>query len=276
MKREQAVAKPDGSRDGHPTKSLLKLLIGLLAVFGSSSPAQHAPQTSGKAGSPIEVEAHKSRLKRVHVDLSGFALPPKPSNKDASVQIGAGTRGATPRVFLCAPLRAKSYTIRPTFYWGGAERHDFALTVYDSNGSPLYDVTTRTNSVTYPADAPTLKPGAEYSWTVQLVDALIPQAAEAVEFELVSLGDRKAIDQALKRIDGDSLQEQVRRAEIFVEARLWYDSVEAYSALIAKFPEHPELYDRRGEIYDQIPVTRNLADEDFKRAEQLRQQLQPK
>jgi hypothetical protein len=77
------------------------------------------------------------------------------------------------------------------------------------------------------------------------------------------------VQSALAPISGHGLQDQLRRAQIFEDARLWYDAVAAYSDVIAKFPDQAAAYERRGEIYDQIPETRELARADFANAEKL-------
>jgi hypothetical protein len=178
---------------------------------------------------------------------------------------------------LYAPHRGKSYNTTPTFYWGAGDgRNGFKLTVYDLDDKVVYETTVHGKSFTYPSSAPGLKPGDTYSWTIQLDGTIMAEPAQPVEIVLVSSEERNAIDQALKGIVGDSLGEQIKRAEIFVNARLWYDSVAIYSALVDKYPDHSELYNRRGEIYDQIPATRDLADNDFRRTEEVRQHPQPK
>ena len=95
------------------------------------------------------------------------------------------------------------------------------------------------------------------------------EPSEPVEFVVQSVEERKALQSALARISGHGLQDELRRAQIFEDARLWYDAVAAYSDVITKFPREPEAYKRRGEIYDQIPETRDLAETDFAHAEKL-------
>ena len=53
--------------------------------------------------------------------------------------------------------------------------------------------------------------------------------SEPVEFVVVSGPERKNSDAALKAITGDSNEAQIRRAEVFVDARFWYDAIAAYS-----------------------------------------------
>jgi len=172
--------------------------------------------------------------------------------------------------FLYAPHRAKSYSANPTFSWGQpGSMNEFTLRVYDSSDNVVFEETVHGKSYTYPTSAPALRPGETYSWSVQLAAGLMAEPAEPVEFVVQSLEERKPVQSALEKIAGHGAQDQLRRAQVFEDARLWYDAVAAYSDVIAKFPREPEAYKRRGEIYDQIPETRELAEADFAKAEKL-------
>jgi hypothetical protein len=246
-------------------KKLVPFLIGLVAIaVGGSASAQQPPQAGGQSNSLPATDPHKTRPKRVHADLSGFELSPKPP----AIQVGGGTRGGLPGPVLYAPGRGKSYTTTPSFHWNLSDaRNDFKLTVYDSDDKVVYETTVHGTSFTYLASAPALKLGSTYSWTVQLVGTIMAAPAQPVEFVLLTSDERQVIDQGLKSIVGDSLDEQIKRAEIFVNGRLWYDTIEAYTTLIARYPDEADLYNTRGEIYDQIPATRELAEKDFARAD---------
>jgi hypothetical protein len=240
-------------------------VIALACMGQTQQPAGSEP------GKPANVDSGASHPKRVRADLSGFELAPKQPSTDSSVQIGGGTRGGVHGPFLYAPHRAKSYSANPTFYWGQpGTMNDFTLRVYDSGDDIVFEETVHGKSYTYPASAPLLKTGETYSWTVQLAGGLMAEPAEPVEFVVQSLAERKPVQSALAAISGEGLQAQLHRAQVFEDARLWYDAVAAYSDVIAKFPREPEAYKRHGEIYDQIPETRELAESDFANAEKFR------
>lgn len=254
------------------------LLVSVLPfVIALASAGQTQQPASSQPAKPANADSGAGHPKRVRANLSGFELAPKQPSTDSSVQIGGGTRGGLPGPSLYAPHRAKSYSANPTFYWGqpGA-MNEFTLRVYNSSDDIIFEKTVHGKSYTYPPDAPALRPGATYSWTVQLASGLMAEPAEPVEFVLQSLAERKPVDSALAAVSGDGLQDQLRRAQIFEDARLWYDAVAAYSDVIAKFPRAPEAYKRRGEIYDQITETSDLAEADFANAEKLQGSGTPK
>lgn len=251
--------------------SVLPLMIALACGGQTQEPA------GSPAGKPANADSSASHSKRVRANLSGFELAPKQPSTDSSVQIGGGTRGGVPGPFLYAPHRAKTYSANPTFCWGqpGAA-NEFTFRVYDSSDNIVFEETVHGKNYTYPASAPALKPGKTYSWTVQVSGGLMAEPSEPVEFAVQSVEERKPLQSALAEISGHGLQDQLRRAQIFEDARLWYDAVAAYSDVIAKFPRQPEAYKRRGEIYDQIPETRELAEADFASADKLLRSDAPK
>jgi hypothetical protein len=255
----------------------LSVLAALPLVIALACSGQAQQPAGSQDGKPANADSTASHSKRVRANLSGFELAPQQPTTDSSVQIGGGTRGGVPGPFLYAPHRAKSYSANPTFYWGqpGA-MNEFTFRVYDSSDNIVFEETVHGKSYTYPASAPALTPGKTYSWTVQLSGGLMAEPAEPVEFVVQSMEERKALQSALAQISGHGLQDLLRRAKIFEDARLWYDAVAAYSDVIAKFPRQPEAYKRRGEIYDQISETRDLAEADFAYADKLQASGAPK
>lgn len=248
----------------------LIFLAALLAVPPTRLLAQQPAQSSGQPNQAPGADTQSNRPKRVRADLSGFDLAPKKTSKDTKAQIGGGTRGGISKPVLYAPHRGKTFTTTPTFFWSerGAES-DFRLTVYDADEKEFYTSKVHGRSFTYPSSAPALKPGETYSWTVRALSGLMAEPAEAVEFLVVSGTERKSTENALHAITGDSEEAHVRRAEAFVDARLWYDAVEAYSELIAKNPNDAMLYQGRSAVYDQVAATHALADQDYAHFEQL-------
>lgn len=241
----------------------------LVAVAGLPALAQQ-PAQSGQPqpNQPGSADSQSPRPKRVRADLSGFDLAPKKTSKNA--QIGGGTRGAMSKPVLYAPHRGKTYTTTPTFFWGNrGSENDFRLTIYDSDEKEFFHTKVHGKSFAYPADAPPFKPGETYSWTVRAASGLMAEPAESVEFVVLAPAERKSVENGLRKITGDSDEARVQRAEIFVDARIWYDAVEAYSALIAKNPSDAMLYRARATVYDQLVATQPLADQDYAHFEQL-------
>ena len=86
---------------------------------------------------------------------------------------------------------------------------------------------------------------------------------------LVSGAERKSIEQALESCKGDALSDRLKRAQVLVDHRLWYDAIAEYSQLISKNRDNPELYKQRAQIYAQLPETHELANQDMDQADRL-------
>ena len=191
---------------------------------------------------------------RVHAKLSGFDLSSK-SGKSAN-QIGGASRDlGTPRIY--APASARDYALNPTFHWAtpdGAAKVTFRLSTI--NGVELYNTTTTATSLTYPSDAPALKPGMTYRWTILPENDMLGGAPAPVTFIVVGGAERAAIQSALASSNDP--------ASVFVDHRVWYDAVTAYNAALDKDPSNQAARLGRATLLNSIPATQSLADADWK------------
>ena len=191
---------------------------------------------------------------RVHAKLSGFDLSAK-SGKSAK-QIGGASRDlGTPRIY--APASGKAYSLTPTFFWSapdGATKVTFRLSTI--NGIEMYEATTSATSLTYPADAPALKPGNTYRWTIIPENDMLGGAPAPVTFVIVDGAERTAIQSALASTTDP--------ASVYVQHRVWYDAVVAYNAVLAKDPANQTALLGRATLYNSVSATESLADADWK------------
>lgn len=203
-----------------------------------------------------------ARPARVRAKLDGFDVSPKSAK--APNQVGGASRGLEGTPTLYAPQAAKAFTTRPTFYWSSlddSQKMDFRLT--NAAGDTVYETTLTGSQLAYPADAPQLAPGTTYFWTVQPAANLMGPPAKPVAIQIVGGGDRAAVESALASDSASTLAGEVARAQVFVDQRLWYDAIAAYTALIDKHPEDASLRAARAKVYDQVPATQPLADADM-------------
>ena len=246
-----------------------------MAQQSSSPPAPDKNQTSNSEGKTVPDKApDKAKPKRIVADLSGFELDPKKSKSPNGLQIGAGSRGASAPPVLYAPSLGKAYDARPVFFWGNAPGvQKFTFHLYDSDDDEIYeqDLAGNLRTFVYPQDAPLLKVGATYSWAVQAVATQLVEPPEPVRILIVSGTERKSIEQALESIKGDALPDRLKQVQVLIDHRLWYDAIAQCSQLISKNPDNPELYRGRGQIYAQLPETRELANQDLDEADRLQQ-----
>ena len=209
------------------------------------------------AGAQATPPPSANKPARVRTQLDGFELSAK-AGKSANQIAGASRDLGTPKLF--APNSGKAYTPNPEFHWAAAEpgaKVTFRLTT--TEGQVVYETATTADHLRYPGDAPGLTPGGTYRWTIVPENDVLGGAPAPVAFTIVSGADREAILADLKSAnDASSI------AAVFVKHRIWYDSVQAYTDLISRVPDNSEAHAARGQLYDQLPVTKSLADADWR------------
>ena len=199
---------------------------------------------------------------RVRTKLDGFDIEPK-SGK-AQNQIGGASRGIG-GLTLYAPKLGKAYTLTPTFAWSADDEsteYTFRLSMLSAGQSPIYENKVTGGHFTYPADAPALVPGSTYVWQVTPSNDMLGGTASA-SILIVGGGDRSAIESALHGQPGMSAAD----ARVYVDKRLWYDAVAAYTNLIHAEPSNSDYLKGRAVLYDQLPQTQALADMDMNKAQ---------
>jgi hypothetical protein len=198
-----------------------------------------------------------SKPQRVRTQLDGFDLSPK-AGKSAN-QIGGASRDlGTPKLY--APNMGKAYTTNPEFHWAAAETGEkVTFRLQTAAGQTVYETATTADRLRYPGDAPALMPGATYKWTIVPENDVLGGPPAPVSFMIVTGADREAILNDLKQAnDANST------AAVFVKHRIWYDAIQGYTDLIARTPNDMTARAARGELYDQLPATKNLADADWR------------
>jgi hypothetical protein len=226
----------------------LSVLYGVIVAGTVFIPVVSAQTTSAPPASKPPA--------RVHADLKPFELSPKAQGGN---QVGAASRGRpVPRLY--APFLAKTYTVNPQFHWE-ADDADAKVTFHlmTPDGQTVFETVASGGKLDYPASAPALKPGTTYRWTVIPGDedpfAEIPAP---VSFIVVSGAERAAIASEVA-----SQKDSAAVANVYVNHSLWYDSIQAYSALIDRTPTDGSARSLRAQIYEQVPATKPLATADW-------------
>ena len=220
------------------------LLCGGL-LGGTDALAQAAASTQG------------SKPVRVRTQMDGFDLS-KQSGKSAN-QIGGASRDlGTPKLY--APNLGRAFTTNPEFHWAAADiGAKVTFKLMTQNGQTVYEVPTTEDHLRYPGDAPALKAGDTYKWTIVPENDMLGGPPQPVAFVIVSGAERDAIQGELK-----AATDATATAQVFVKHRVWYDAVQEYSDVIARMPNDSPARAARGELYDQLPVTKGLADADWR------------
>jgi hypothetical protein len=236
----------------------------VLAACAMTACAQNTtePKPATPAPPPPQNQPAQAHPRRVQAKLDGFELAP---SKVSANQVGGASRGAGQKLALYAPHKARIYTLRPSFSWRGDPSAEYKLHIQDVTGTFAWDRNVTGTTLVYPADAPPLTPGGTYLWKVDPVSPLLGPPPPAAMIIVVGGAERAQLESAISQISGTGFEADAARAKYLFDQRLWYDALTAYSDLIAKYPDHSNLYEMRGTLYDQLPETASLADADFAR-----------
>jgi hypothetical protein len=217
--------------------------VGVLAAQVQTPPAQTPPANP--------------RPVRIHPKVAGFDLSPQAGK--APNQIGGASRDIGGSPALYAPAMAKAFSTQPTFYWSAgdaAQKVEFQL--MSDKGATIFESSVTGSHFTYPADAPSLAPGATYRWTVKPEDDIMGGPPAPVDFVIVGGTERVSLAGELAAA-GDA----ATRAKVFFDHRVWYDALSSYTDAIAAHPERKDLRRERAVLYDQLPATQSLADSEI-------------
>ena len=253
----------------------LSLFAGAVLIF-VASPVVRGQAVANKPGQDAAAQPRKADSannkvgrKKLVADLSGFELL-KPGNSSNSQTVVGGTRGGAAPDAL-APRLGKFYGPGAFFSWSNpAGASDFRFVITDDQDSQIFRTKVHGTSFVYPTGAPELQPGKIYSWSVASAGMLGGDASDPVEFTVVSVTERQEIEKAIAAISkSDDWKAGLARAQVFTDHRLWYDALGAYCALIERWPDRAELFEKRGTIYSQLEITKPLAEKNFAENEKL-------
>jgi hypothetical protein len=262
-------------RGGAACRYAWSLFVGTVLVFGASSAVlgQSVPDKPKQdvSAQPAKADPVKNKVvrKKLVADLSGFELLKSGNASNSQTVVGA-TRGGAPPDAL-APRLGKFYGPGAFFSWSNPSgASDFIFVITDDQDSQIFRTRVHGTNFVYPPAAPELQPGRIYSWKVASSGLLGGDPSDPVEFTVVSTAERQEIEKAIAAIPkDDDWQAGLARAQVLTDHRLWYDALGAYCALIARWPDRAELFEKRGTIYSQIEITKPLAEMNFAENEKL-------
>jgi len=238
----------------------LAALLAVACTAQSTTKSESAQNTNVPAKNGGSTS---SKAVRVHANLQGFELASKPPS---GTQIGGASRGLGTITTLLAPYKGKAFGLHPFFQWSNPNHNikNYTFRLFGSDQkSLLYEAKVSGTSFKYPESAPSLQPGQNYFWTAQPSVSMFGEAAPLDEIVIVGPPVREQIQSRLAATPPDS-QDQT---QIFVDARLWYDSIESCTTRLKIDPNDREARQLRAELYDQLRQTKPAAFADFEKAQ---------
>jgi hypothetical protein len=243
------------------------LFFGVLFVLAIVPCNSQQPPASKSASNANSVGKPKPKL--TDADLSGFDLSDDKSRKVTTNS--GGTRGGVevPSATLLAPRIGKLYGASALFQWAPIGPTDgYIFTIVDDDETQLVRQQSKDPNFKL-SGLGKLKPGATYHWKVQALPRTV--AGNPLDVEVVAATERVKIDKELAAIPaGDPYDSGLARARVFVQHKIWFDAIGAYSDLIEKFPDRAQPYEDRGALYSKIDVTHKRGEADLAKAATLK------
>ncbi len=241
------------------------LNIALVALLLVSSPHASSHRPSAPLTSPTPTDTPPlpgtdSSLTKATVHVRQTPLYEPPRRGAPSVRVGGGSRGLAGRTFTLSVLAPEhtGWTTQeqPTLYWYASEPvpTSVQLTIIEEDAiQPLLELNLN------PPMKPTiqalslegqdihLQPDREYQWFVAVVNNPEQRSNDIVAGGVIT-----------RVVPSDPVRAKLREAgkaelpQIYAEAGLWYDAIEAISERINAKPDDRQLREQRASLLEQV------------------------
>ena len=223
--------------------------------------------TIDERNSPFEIKAPEAKagqssagMKQMASLLLGKKKPP--------TYIALADRGGKHPPTLIAPRETKLMAEAPTFKWMGMEMQPGTLRVYGPEGVVWTAENIALTQIKYPSSAPRLKPGVEYSWSIEKKGF----PAEKARFTLLSPEEAKSIQEQLKSLDAaggiSKTTLVILKANFLLSHGLLYEARELLAEAVRVDPDEPVVHLLLGETYEKSGL-KSLAQEEYGEAQFL-------
>jgi hypothetical protein len=217
----------------------------------NNSPFEIKP--AAKTGPPA------NRFKDVANSLLGKKSPPN--------LVPLIVRGKSPPTLL-TPRQTKLMTPAPHFHWMGIEGQLSTIKVFGANGMVWSLENVAVTQVDYPSAAPALRPGGQYSWSVEQTGV----TTEKTTFTLLFPNESREVREQLAEVGrADTLSGTtlaVVKGSFLISKGLYHDAREILLEAARADPEEPTLHFLLGEVYEKTGI-RSLAQEEYSQARML-------
>jgi hypothetical protein len=227
--------------------------------------------TVDERNSPFEIKATESKggagasVTEVASSLMGKKKPP--------AYVPLAVRGGKRPPLLVSPRNTKLMSDAPTLQWMGMERQPGTVRLYGPDGLLWSAENISLTQIKYPASAPRLKPGVEYSWVIEKKDFPV----EKVRFQLLPPAEVKSVQDemtALQNAPGvPKTTQAILKAGLFFSRALYYDAREALIEAVKVDPDEPTLHFLLADVYEKTGL-KELASEEYSESDFLLKQKQ--
>jgi hypothetical protein len=184
----------------------------------------------------------------------------KLKNAEGSSAVGGLRSGEkAPRLAALSPCQTRVRVSRPVFTWKIDDPStELRLSVYGDSNMVWQTMVSNATTVAYPADAPALKAGVSYSWTLETTDPLVspPLRTPAAFFTVLAPADASTLDADLARLDATqgAVTYHVTRASLYFDHGLVEDAISETKSALAVDPSNESLHAILSHLYAQTRV----------------------
>jgi len=223
--------------------------------------------TIDEKNSPFEIKPPEAKTGSAGVNvrqIAGLLL----GKKKPPTYIPLAVRGGKHPPTLIAPRETKLIAESPTFKWMGMEMQPGTLRVYGPEGVVWTAENIALTQIKYPSSAPRLKPGVEYSWSIEKKGF----PAEKARFTLLSPEEARPIQEQLKSLDAaggiSKITLAILKANFLLSHGLLYEARELLAEAVRVDPDEPTVHLLLGETYEKSGL-KSLALEEYGEAQFL-------
>lgn len=230
-------------------------------MFSAGNWVQIGPNSSmkikghpGASGSEKPDASNEKAAKSGNFDVVQNFLKLKNSEGTSAIG-GLRSGGKAPGLESIAPCQTSIRTAQPVFRWKIADSStELRLTVYGEGKVLWQSEVANVTTATYPSDAPALKPGVSYSWTLETTDPLVspPLRTPASFFEVIAPADAKTLDTDLSQLDANKpgpVTYHLMRASLFFDRGLVDEAISETESAVASDPDNSSLHTILGRLY---------------------------
>ena len=171
------------------------------------------------------------------------------------------TRGAKKPPTLLSPRNTKLLSEAPTLQWMGMEQQPGTVRLYSPEGPIWSAENIALTQIKLPANAAPLKPGVEYTWSLEK-KGFPPEKAS---FKILRVDEAKDIQgrlASLQQAAGASPTTlAILKSALLISNELYHDAREVLTEAVKSDPDEPTLHFLLGDVYDKTGLKTLAADE---------------
>jgi hypothetical protein len=247
-----ALTDGDEVKTGSGAEAEIMFAAGNWVQIGANS----SMHIKGRPGSTPAPGADKSDKKGNNGSFEVVQSFLKLKNSEGSSAIGGLRSGEkAPPLVALSPCQTRVRTTRPAFKWKIDDASaELKLTVWGESKALWETTVSNATTTTYPADAPALRPGVSYSWTLETTDPLVspPLRTPASFFEVIAPADATRLDADLSTLDAGqsgSVTYHLTRASLYFDSGLVEDAIAETETALAADPANQSLRSILARLY---------------------------